>query len=110
MTRGYTTIEQSEKLLSLGLDPNTADMCWCKEADGCDYIYSRSTAPSEERFAWSLAALLEIIPEDNNLEHDWEGWYITYKNHSTEDHNAPIDAAFEIICWLIEQGHIKVNK
>ena len=121
MNKICTSIEQSNKLLSLGLDSSTADMCWCKEADGYDYIYSRTVAPSEERVAWSLSALLELMPatissiggcyrltidkEDNvyNILYDdilLREAAILYAEYSL------IDAAFEMVCWLIEQGYI----
>jgi len=109
-----TSIEQSNKLLSLGLDPSTADMYWWYsgkryyvESMDDDDFNKESDIP-----AWSLTALLKLMPVPyqltsnnegkcqlmliNNLRHDW--------------YDAPLDAAFEMVCWLIEQGHIKVNK
>jgi len=33
MNKICTSIEQSKKLIELGIDINTADMCWCNEND-----------------------------------------------------------------------------
>ena len=79
----YTTIEQSKKLIELGLDPQTADAWWCEmqplkqvgmslqlEPDGEPYIYLSLTkterlaiARYNDTPAWSLDALLEAIPQ-----------------------------------------------
>jgi len=65
----YTTIEQSKKLMELGLSPNTADMCYPhfirhgantydeipEIAEEIDYPY--------EMPCWSLGALLKLMPK-----------------------------------------------
>ena len=136
MVRGYTTIEQSKKLLSLGLDPNTADMCYPhfvrygadtyneipEIAEDIDYPY--------EMPCWSLAALLELMPAKINSNEEYyrltshkslfngeffKPYLLFYKNFANKriyevNRDNFVDAAFEMVCWLIEQGHIKVNK
>ena len=128
MIKICTSIEQSKKLLSLGLDPNTADMHY----EDCTETFKLHASPSEYGYeynipAWSLAALLELVPvciKDDNyffvIEKyatylDESIWRVSYKHFSKEDaiverHAPLINAAFEMVCWLIEQGHIKVNK
>lgn len=135
-TKICTTIEQSKKLIELGIDVSTADMCWSlfnliingnKDINQIllPISYKRVTkqpAPDFiERFpAWSLSALLELMPKDesktislclggsNGMEHTFD-WFCTcdendepfgYKTFHTSN---PIDCTFEMICWLKEQ-------
>lgn len=66
---------------------------------------------------WSLAALLGLMPKLYEFENDpndggcqpclckgWDNnqWHIVYRSsiYITEWYNDPIDAAFEMICWL----------
>jgi hypothetical protein len=65
--------------------------------------------------AWSLTALLKLMPLYNGTTPRlaWSnGSYncFYYQGYSVSNPNSLVDAAFEMVCWLIEQGHIKVNK
>ena len=116
MIKICTSIEQSKKLLSLGLDPSTADMHY----EDCTETFKLHASPSEYGYeynipAWSLAALLELMPLYNGRTPRlaWcKGLYncFYYQGYSIGNPNSLVDAAFEMVCWLIEQGHIKVNK
>ena len=69
MVRGYTTIEQSKKLLSLGLDPNTADMFYhLGESLVPNVIYGCNEDFKCYLLAWSLTALLELMPIGSHIE------------------------------------------
>ena len=64
MSNIATTIEQSKRLLVLGLDIKSADMCLCKTAQDTWFLcagtpgeYDAHTVP-----AWSLSALLDVMP------------------------------------------------
>ena len=116
-----TSIEQSKKLLSLGLDPGTADMCWTKYIDNGDITSLHVTVnygivPIDYP-CWSLTALLKlmprIIPNEGILcitpSHKDSGWVVGYDEENASFPTL-IDTAFEMVCQLIEQGHIKVNK
>jgi len=131
MTKICTSIEQSKKLLELGLNPNSADMyySWI----GTTYLlhaesYNEIIAWRKEYAkkhnnpsfctsiipCWSLAGLLGMIPL-YTLEQTTDGKVIVVSeigqySKCSEARDNPIDAAFEIVCWLIEQKHIKVNK
>lgn len=62
MNKICTSIEQGKKLVELGIDISTADMFW---ADGeRPAIWNNKDISLEELDipAWSLSALLEIIP------------------------------------------------
>ena len=141
-----TSIEQSEKLLSLGLDPSTADMYYKYVLPKSDklhhvpdvgeptnalswynkgYTLNGRKEPLELKDfcipCWSLEALLELMPATiRNYQLTIDKEYVVY-NISYDDifsresvilyaEYSLIDAAFEMVCWLIEQKHIKVNK
>lgn len=123
----YTTIEQSKKLVELGLNPETADMCYPhfirhgadtynktpEIAEGIDYPY--------EMPCWSLGALMELMPKIKEDEDDggcyptlckgWDNgqWHCVYRSsiHITKWYDNSIDAAFEIVCWLLENNYLK---
>ena len=118
--KGYTTIEQSKHLVVLGLDPSTADMCYPHFIRHGADTYNEIPEIAEdinypyEMPCWSLTALLELIPL-YTLEQTTDGKVIAVSeigqySKCSEACDNPIDAAFEIVCWLIEQKHIKVNK
>lgn len=117
----YTTIEQSKKLLKLGLNSESADMHYL---DGKPGILSYQEAMSvKSKYihsgvdvmpCWSLEALLEAIPQENctwalreeksidiqlpNEEEKWTGICDSY-----------LDAAYNIVVWLLENDYIKKN-
>lgn len=130
MSKICTMREQSQKLIELGIDANTADM-W--------YDVGLGTYPSnipqvkfnnDDKFidcyylypAWSLTALLGLMPKlydeddlndggcqpvlckgfDNNM------WHVIYRAtwYGTDWYCEPIDAAFDMVCWLLENKKI----
>lgn len=61
-----TTIEQSKYLLELGLDPATADMVWMCDKwlySIKDNILNKEQFTEQDTLAWSLSALLEVMPK-----------------------------------------------
>ena len=71
----YTSIEQSKKLLELGLSPESADMCYLPTHIGDEHhwiaslsSYSECTKMTDVSIdycipCWSLGALLEVMPK-----------------------------------------------
>ena len=60
-----TTREQSERLLSLGLKKETADMRWERISEKYAYYPSTKTPyASSDIPAWSLHRLIEMMPEE----------------------------------------------
>lgn len=112
MNKICTDIPQSEKLIELGIDTNTADMYWWATSLRY-YIEAMDDGDFNEAeghiHAWSLTALLELMPKsiistpnpfsDNyccrNIEFDMEFYA-----------DNPVDAAVEMICWLKENEKI----
>lgn len=110
MNKICTDIEQSKKLIELGIDVNTADMYYfivdsLKQQEINYAIRIGMPIVKTDIPCWSLTALLGLIPKsiistpnpfsDNyccrNIEFDME--FYAYN---------PVDAAFEIVCCLLE--------
>lgn len=127
----YTGIEQSKKLLELGLSPETADMCWGLDSDTGMYNNHPYPMPWREYTAkefyipcWSTGALLEVMPlikEDindggcrPNLCKGWDNnkWHIVYRSdlYYSDWYDNSIDACYNTVVWLLENGYIKPTK
>ena len=108
-----TTIKQSKHLLELGLDPKTADCNWNTTFGERSLCIGKNKLPHAVP-AWSLSALLEVMPKELEVglfktpisgEYFFSLW--TDDHHMGDDYKEPIDAAYEMVCWLLEQGLIK---
>jgi hypothetical protein len=122
----YTTIEQSKKLLELGLNPETADMLWEQHFFEIPYVTVKPyttkgrTIVSHILPCWSLGALMELMPkicEDENdggcyptvcKGFDTDMWHCVYRRtlYVTDWYKSPIDAAFEMVVWLLKNNYI----
>ena len=64
MNKICTSLEQSQKLLELGIDINTADMFYTIIDQGLYLEVKQGIEPSKDDIpCWSLAALLDILPD-----------------------------------------------
>lgn len=123
MNKICTSLEQSKKLLELGIDVNTADIYLYEGTDGNYYPKFPIERDYGDIPAWSLSALLGLMPfhiiENNvrygfqmvkGLNKEGETYKIRYEGYislvETLIYNNPIDAAFETVCWLKENGKI----
>ena len=136
MNKICTSIEQSQKLIELGIDVNTADMYWwtynkryCREAMDDGDFNKESDIP-----AWSLTALLGLMPKSiciKKTEHSGYFYFLEwqfandnslrYIGHNEDclidiysDHDDNwkdlIDTSFEMVCWLLENDYLTINK
>lgn len=108
-----TTIEQSRRLLDLGLDRKTSDM-WYSEKYGLQIGFGYLRTP-----AWSLSALLEVMPnndywdiylcqaQDGKWQSVWNDCEISNGEAKDFIADTPIDAAYEMVCWLLENNLIE---
>lgn len=86
-----TTIEQSNKLIKLGVNPSTADMWWVGEnlvAKIADFEKPDDYEAENIIPAWSLSALMDMVPEGTLLsiyKHEGKYWFIS--NEPSVDHS-----------------------
>ncbi len=132
MNKICTTIEQSKKLVELGIDVSTADMFYAYRANIQTGEWELSKTPviidGSEKIdpvldvpAWSLTALIGLIPKiigDYNRifrmdvgELDTSMWYDELGSGVDSDlpdvtMNSMVDTAFEMICKLKENNKI----
>ena len=123
MNKICTDIEQSKKLIELGIDVNTSDMFW-DTAEPLERIVP-TVGPISAYYdmedwaipAWSLSALIELMPERIKIGEELSfclaskksstGFSFGYNlNGSTFVKDNSLDAAFEMVCWLKENGKI----
>jgi len=122
MNKICTSLEQSKKLIKLGIDISTADMFWHRKLDGTHSLRVDDIMLKLDTPAWSLSALLELMPPylfefergiDLNIYPNLVGkaWHCSYMPNAVENMkndkfkqitngDNPIDAAFEMIVWL----------
>ena len=113
-----TSIEQSERLLALGIKKETADMGWVKLIEGNGYVmaiaedYSFIDIP-----AWSLHRLIKMMPESIHLDSFADTHYyrtllpskIIYMKYDhtwiwQSDKQNDFDKCVDTIEWLIKEG------
>ncbi len=87
---GYTTIEQSRKLIELGIDVDTADMCFDLIAESEWYGYPISKNLCSDDIlgtlipCWSTEALMKLLPryiytKDNFVLNDIQAYKDNYR-------------------------------
>lgn len=119
ITNICTSIVQSRRLLKLGLDPNTADMCWPDYKRLVNYIIFPHFGKSDNKEdlpAWSLTSLLKII-KDYTIQTTTTGKVFivcSFNEHPwslvSQAYDNEVDACFDLVCRLIQGGHIKTEK
>ena len=120
---GWTTIEQSKKLIEAGLDPNTADM-WISPQS--KYVGNIEMKPHYKVYhSWSLGRLIGLIPDNYRIALDINYQRFSVSNefslskrrniHSSvcvfhTDNLNFIDSVVEAIIWLLENNNINKVK
>ena len=143
MNKICTDINQCKKFIELGIDINTADLTVMdlpiQNGDRFKFIQNKlpgdifpsiTDGKSEKIPAWSLSALLSMMPKsicikqsehsgyfyflewqfanDNSLRyvgHDGKCLIDIYSDHDVKWKDS-IDTAFEMICWLKENNKL----
>jgi hypothetical protein len=136
MNKICTSIEQSKKLIELGIDEDTSDMVYLRSYFEDEGKYNLLVGSYHEGYAekddgtlvpvfdehipaWSLTALWKLMPtKDKSNE-----YYVTTESHSdyhqvnyvncwdgviheTDSDDCLIDAAFEMVVWLKKNNKI----
>ena len=113
MNKICTSIEQSKKLLELGIAMHTADMVYqfieneygSGKWESIPRNNSLNIGYDDDIPCWSLAALLRLIPNFNMFKRTIE-CRIETTNHLIDKACDPIDAAFEMVSWLLKNNKI----
>lgn len=109
-----TTIEQSRKLLELGLDPKSADFAWVGE-DGC-FVATSTDLTDTETPAWSLEALIDALPSGTAFISKGRLVYsVSFckggggaENFvSTSYSKSLLNQVYELVVWLFENGYMQ---
>lgn len=116
--KAYTDIKQSKKLAEI-LPIDSADMFYTSLNRDYPWIWiDKHLMEVDDIPCWSLAALLDIlqntarsIDEDGSVTLDsykTVEWNLGINNSDLEfvTESNPVDAAFEMICWLKENKEI----
>ena len=115
MNKICTSLEQSKKLVELGIDVNTADMYWSLVNKNHPPIIGKYYAEygGMQLPAWSLVALLSVIKPVNDNTYTIRGTldggaFISFDEVTNVMYQEKdiIDAAFEMVCWLKEKGRL----
>ena len=123
-TKAYTDIEQSKKLAEI-LPLESADMYWWYSGKRY-YIEAIDDGDFNENSdirAWSLAALLDVLPNNENISTNLSkggyristleytnSWFVDYEdeinglNNCVASAGNPVDACVEMIMRLKEKG------
>ena len=126
MTKICTTLEQSKKLIEIGIDIYTADMFW-RNGVSDEYIqfftpFVSSGTDIDYDYdipAWSLTALLDILKSEIdgeegecyqlNIEKDGAWWDVFYKEQYDEANPIEIESTEELVDACYEMI-IKLHK
>lgn len=102
-----TSLEQSKKLIELGIDIKTADMCWSIDIPDLPTLlaYSITDCDNWENKipTWSLAALLEVLPKGTNVSTPKPLNALSYCCWNQQEEifaDNPVDACVEMIIKL----------
>ena len=128
MNKICTSLEQSKRLIELGIDVNSADMVYHKNLDGTYNLRVVDNILEYDIPAWSLSALLELMPShlfefergiDLNLypSINRKVWLCSYMPNVIENMKTDkfkqithadnlVDAAYEMIIWLKENNYL----
>ena len=111
-----TDIEQSERLIKLGLDTNTADMYrWSHNGQWFVSPLSEggyNFGSNTDKLCWSLSALLKLMPRKAAIYKDEQRYTceILAVGGDGGIYSNPLDAAFGTVVWLIEHDYIKTKE
>lgn len=115
------TIEQMNKLKELGVDVKPKGMClmYTSDSSDCYYLkYGESTC-EDDVAAFLLQDIIELLPYtfNNNYLKIYRlisMYYFIYENMSYENDiiekgRTSLQAAYNMLIWVIENGYLKTN-
>lgn len=116
MCKNWTSLEQSKKLIKLGLDRKTADIWYQYIGDSFKDGITKPVyfpmvirdSPSEKDIScWSLSALLNLVKGQYLIEKCSDNSFkVTYLDYVIYEYYL-LDAVFELVCKLIKDNKLK---
>ena len=106
--KAYTDLSQGKKLAEI-LPIETADMRYVPFGDTHPWVWDDEVKLLEKDSVpcWSLAALLDILPNENMLVKTTDGeYYYLDKDVMTKHYDNPVDVCYEIILQLKEKDQL----
>ena len=121
-----TTVEQSQRLFSLGLKKETADMCWIPFDNGTCVLGLSNEIRLDIIPAWSLHRLIEMMPSpikidkldlptfhhyaylglsQVSVDYHWRDYDFEEKDLVEFYGNGFFAAVVDAIEWLIKEGY-----
>ncbi len=95
--------KQAEELVSLGLDPNTADGYVTEDGAFATFPILDSNGQDISHRSWSLAGLLEQMPSVS-LDKFSSLYSLEFFDHFTDDYMDSVDATFEMCRYMLKKG------
>ena len=107
------SIKQMARLKELGVDVKPKEECLIYSSVGSDdykLIYGQSVCEDDMK-AFNLQDVIELLPIENiDIRRNChEKWVISYKDEITFKSEFMIDAAYEMLIWVIENGYLKTK-
>ena len=107
------SIEQMTRLKELGVDVTPKEECLMySSVGGDDYklMYGQSVCEDDMK-AFTLQDVIELLPIENiDIRRNChERWVMSYKDEITFKSEFMIDAAYLMLIWVIENGHLKTK-
>jgi hypothetical protein len=104
--KSYTDLEQSKKLAEI-LPIESADMYWDYDVQKHEHYPMVMDDQFDDTCicAWSLAALLDVLPDDCGIDKEDEKYvasYITSDECNAYTESNPVDACYKMILKLHE--------
>ena len=125
MVQIATSVEQSKKLLELGLSSESADMCWAlpcaiaeKVEDIPPQLYVEQYCSADIAPAWSLSRLENMLPcgitvdnqsylfsKWNRLDKSWKASYHLGESEHVSFTGDSFEVIYNMIVWLLENDY-----
>ena len=102
------SIEQMNKLKELGVDVLPKGLCFMYHNG--KFMYMEPICEDDMK-AFSLQDLIELLPIENiDIRRNChERWVISYKDEITFKSEFMIDAAYEMLIWVIKNNYLKTK-
>lgn len=107
------SIEQMTRLKKLGVDVKPKAECIMYSSVGTDdykLMYGQSVCEDDMK-AFNLQDVVELLPIENiDIRRNChEKWVISYKDEITFKSEFMIDAAYNMLIWVIENNYLKTK-